>query len=102
MKKVVYSVSKVNHRDEKLTGIGYLADGNLLIPAISSKGKPYIRIFENVEERCNPNTLQNATEFKGYITVAYTDVPVQRDNSESKDILDYIEVEYSVWYKYVD
>ncbi len=41
MQKVVYSVSKVN-RDEKFTGVGYLAEGNLLIPATSQKGKSYI------------------------------------------------------------
>ncbi len=37
MQKVVYSVSKVN-KDEKLKGVGYLIDGNLLIPATSQKG----------------------------------------------------------------
>lgn len=41
MQKVVYSVSKVN-RDEKLKGVGYLTEGNLLIPATSQKGKAYI------------------------------------------------------------
>ena len=44
MQKVVFSISKVN-RDEKLTGVGYLIDGNLLVPALSSKGNPYIKII---------------------------------------------------------
>lgn len=101
MQKVVYSVSKVNHRDEKMTGVGYLAEGNLLIPAISSKGNPYIRVFENVADKCKP-IGQNATEFKGYITVAYTDVAVKREKDDSKDVVDYLEIEYSVWFKYVD
>lgn len=100
MKKVVYSVSKVNHRDEKMKGVGYIAEGNLIFPAISAKGNPYIRIFEDVASKCKPFT-QDSTEFKGYITVAYTDVPVQRKD-ESKEVVDYIEVEYSVWFKYVD
>ena len=39
MQKVVYSVSKVN-RNEKLKGIGYISEGNLLIPAVSKTGNP--------------------------------------------------------------
>lgn len=41
MKKVVYSITKVN-KDEKLKGVGYLVEGNLLIPSTSSKGNAYI------------------------------------------------------------
>ena len=37
MQKVVYLVSKVN-KNKKLKGVGYLIEGNLLIPATSSKG----------------------------------------------------------------
>ena len=37
MQKVVYLVSKVN-KDKKLKGVGYLVEGNLLIPSTSSKG----------------------------------------------------------------
>jgi hypothetical protein len=44
MQKVVFSVTKLS-KDEKVSGIGYLADGDLLIPAISSKNKPYIKVF---------------------------------------------------------
>ncbi|MDE6189779.1 MAG: hypothetical protein K2G37_05800 [Clostridia bacterium] len=51
MQKVVYSVSKVN-KDEKLKGVGYLIDGNLLIPATSNKGNAYIRVFEDVAKKC--------------------------------------------------
>lgn len=36
MQKVVFTVSKVN-REEKQKGIGYLVEGNLLIPSVSSK-----------------------------------------------------------------
>ena len=50
MQKVVYSVSKVN-KDEKLKGVGYLVEGNLLIPSTSSKGNAYIRVFEDVAEK---------------------------------------------------
>ena len=67
MQKVVYSVTKVN-KDEKLKGVGYLIEGNLLIPSISNKGNAYIRVFEDVAEKCKPvNDSDN--EFKGYMTV---------------------------------
>ena len=69
MRKIVFSVSKVN-RDEKLKGIGYLSEGNLLIPSISKKGKPYIRVFEDVTKSCHPS-LHSQDEYKGYVTVAY-------------------------------
>ena len=64
MKKVVYSITKVN-KDEKLKGVGYLVEGNLLIPSTSSKGNPYIRVFEDVAEQCKP--IKDTNEFKGYI-----------------------------------
>ena len=89
MQKVVYSVCKVN-RDEKLKGIGYVSEGNLLIPAISKNGKPYIRVFEDVTDKCRPSVNSDG-EYKGYTTVAY-----QNDNN------DYIEILYSIWFKYVN
>lgn len=108
MQKVVYSVSKVN-RDEKLKGVGYLVEGNLLIPATSQKGNAYIRVFEDVTARCKPvNEMKN--EFKGYVDVIYTNVPVfksvDHDTDENKegsyDIIDQITTTYYIWFKYVD
>jgi hypothetical protein len=100
MKKVVYSVTKLS-KDEKVSGIGYLADGDLLIPAMSSKNKPYIKVFEGVEEKCHliPSTTD---EYKGYMTVGYSNVHVFNKKANSYDLLDYIEVDYAVWYKVVD
>jgi hypothetical protein len=100
MQKVVFSISKVN-RDDKLTGVGYLSEGNLLIPALSKQGKPYIRIFEAVTERCH-QVANAVNEFKGYITMAFSNVPVYNAKDENYDVVDYIEVDYSVWFKYVD
>ena len=55
MKKVVFSITNVRSKsDKKLSGFGYLAEGNLLCPCISKNSKPYIRIFEDVEKRCRP------------------------------------------------
>lgn len=89
MQKVVYSISKVN-RNEKLKGIGYVSEGDLLIPAVSKTGKPHIRVFEDVTDKCRPS-VNSSSEYKGYITLAY-----QTDNN------DYIEIDYSVWFKYVN
>ena len=72
MQKVVYSVTKVN-KDEKLKGVGFLIEGNLLIPATSQKGNLYIRMFEDVQKQCKP-VPNTENEFKGYVTVAYESV----------------------------
>lgn len=108
MKKVIFSVSKAK-KDEKVSGVGYLADGNLLIAAISNKGNPYIRVFEDVLEKCKPVSKEQ-NEFKGDLEVIYTDVPVfksvDHDNDESKkgsyEILDSVSVTYHIWFKYLD
>lgn len=108
MQKVVYSVSKVN-RDEKLKGVGYLTEGNLLIPTTSQKGKSYIRVFEGVTEKCKPVT-GTTNEFKGYVDVIFTNVPVfksvDHDTDETKEgsyeVIDQIETTYYIWFKYVD
>lgn len=108
MQKVVYSVSKVN-RDEKLKGVGYLTEGNLLIPATSQKGKAYIRVFEGVTEKCK-SVNEQKNEYKGYVDVIYTNVPVfksvNHDSDENKEgsyeIIDQIETTYYIWFKFVD
>ena len=94
MQKVVYSVSKVN-KDEKLKGVGYLIEGNLLIPATSQKGNLYIRMFEDVQKQCKP-VPNTENEFKGYVTVAYENVHVYNKEKDHYDTLDYVETIYVV------
>lgn len=96
MQKVVFSISKVN-KDEKLTGVGYLVNGNLLIPATSSKGNPYIRVFEDVTETCKP-ILKATNEFKGYVTIAYENVHVFNKEKNLYDTLDYCETTYQLYF----
>lgn len=100
MQKVVYSVSKVN-KDEKLKGVGYLVEGNLLIPSTSSKGNAYIRVFEDVAEKCK-SVKDSDSEFKGYVTIAYENVNVYNKEKNRYDTLDYIETTYYIWYKFID
>lgn len=97
MQKVVYSVSKVN-KDEKLKGVGYLIEGNLLIPATSQKGNLYIRMFEDVQKQCKP-VPNTENEFKGYVTVAYENVHVYNKEKDHYDTLNYVETIYFVWFK---
>lgn len=100
MQKVVYSISKVN-KDEKLKGVGYLIDGSLLIPATSSKGNPYIRVFEDVADKCKP-VKDSDTEFKGYVTISYENVHVYNKEKQNYDTLDYVETTYYIWFKFID
>ena len=85
MQKVIYSISKVN-RDEKIKGVGYLVEGNLLIPST---------------EKCKP-VKDSDTEFKGYVTVAYENVNVYNKEKNRYDTLDYIETTYYIWFKKID
>lgn len=100
MQKVVYSISKVN-KDEKLKGIGYLVEGNLLIPSTSNKGNAYFRVFEGVIKHCH--AVANTTnEFKGYVPVSYENLNVYNKEKNRYDTLDYVETTYHIWYKYID
>ena len=100
MKKVVYSITKVN-KDEKLKGVGYLVEGNLLIPSTSSKGNAYIRVFEDVAKKCHKVT-DKEIEYKGYVTIAYENIHVYNKEKDHYDTLDYVETIYFVWFKFID
>ena len=95
-----YDFLMAKKSDKKLSGFGYLAEGNLLCPCISKNSKPYIRIFNDVEKHCRPVNGKK-DEFQGYITMYFTEVPVYREKDGSYDMLD-LEVEYKVWYKTVE
>ena len=56
-----------------MKGVGYLVEGDLLIPSTSSKGNPYIRIFDEATKHCH-SVDKDKTEFKGYVTLAYASV----------------------------
>ena len=60
-----YDLLMAKKSDKKLSGFGYLAEGNLLCPCISKNSKPYIRIFNDVEKRCR-KINEKTDEFQGY------------------------------------
>ena len=75
MKKVVYSIRNTRgNQDKKLSGFGYVAEGNLLVPCISKNNKPYIRTLDGVDKACHP-VKDRPGEYSGYITMYYEQVP---------------------------
>ena len=99
MQKVVYSVDKVNS-DKKMKGVGYLVEGNLLIPSLSGKGNPYIRVFEDVTKQCHASVTK-PDEYKGYVTLAYENVNIFNKEKDRYETPDYVETTYYVWFKLV-
>ena len=65
MKKVVYSISKFNKfGSNKMSGVGFITDKDLVIACVSQKGNPYIRVFEDCVK--NFHTVAGKEgEFKG-------------------------------------
>ena len=54
MKKVVYSISKLNKfGSTKMTGVGFITDSDLIIACVSQKGNPYSRVFEDCVKNCH-------------------------------------------------
>ena len=64
MKKVVYSVTRYRTDDnDKISGLGYITDNDLVITCISKVGKPYIHMFEGCVEISAH--IRHMNEFKG-------------------------------------
>ena len=102
MKKVVYSIQKLGRFDTpKITGLGYLADKDLVIACLSQKGKPYIRVFGDALDSCHP-IIGKAGEYKGQY-FEYREIDVDKDNNgyTTTNTIE-VEVEYKIWFKYTD
>ena len=97
MKKVVYSISRLNKfGNTKMTGVGFITESDLVIACVSQKGNPYIRVFEDCVKDCHPVAGKEG-EFKG---AHYEIREVEVEKNGSYDTRE-IEIEYSVWYKLV-
>ena len=92
MKKVVYSISRLSRfGNNKMTGVGFITDGN-----------PYIRVFEDCVKDCHPVAGKEG-EFKGpHYEIREVEVETKNGSGEftGYDKRE-IEIEYSVWYKLV-
>ena len=97
MKKVVYSISRMSRfGNNKMTGVGFITDEDLVIACVSQKGNPYIRVFEDCVKDCHPVAGKEG-EFKG---AHYEIREIEVEKNGSYDTRE-IEIEYSVWYKLV-
>ena len=104
MKKVVYSVSRnTRYGSNKLTGLGFITESDLIIACVSKKGNAYIRILEDCVKNCHVVSGRDS-EFKG-AHYEIREIEFEKKNSSGESTgyeTREIEVEYSVWYKLVD
>ena len=99
MKKAVYSITR-SRKDttEKITGLGYVTDTDLVIACVSQAGKPYIRVFDGCVKKCNP-IPNKPGEFRGtYYEIREVQLDTGKENYETREL----EFNYYVWYKFVD
>ncbi len=103
MKKVVYSVYRTGKADSKISGIGYVTEKDLITACIGQNGKPYIRVFEDCIEDCNA-VGEEKVEFKGlFKELKEIRVEVKNSFGESKGYdTKEIELNYNIWFKYLD
>lgn len=99
MKKVVFSVTKAGRNENRMSGIGYITDQDLLIPTISKNGKAYIRVFEDCIRFCHK--IHNETdEYKGTF-YELKEIEFETRNGSGYEKRE-IEVTYYIWYKLAD
>ncbi len=97
MKKVVFSVIKAGKNEKRMSGVGYITETDLLIPAISQKGKPYIRVFEDCIKCCS-NKIHD--EYKGTF-YEIREVEFETRNGSGYETRE-IEITYYIWFKLAD
>lgn len=99
MKKVVFSVIKAGRNENRLSGVGYITDKDLLIPAISRNGKAYIRVFEDCIRYCHKMPNEN-NEFKGTF-YELKEIEFETRSGSGYEMRE-IEITYYIWYKLAD
>ena len=86
-----------------MTGLGFITESDLIIACNGKSGKAYIRVFKECVKNCHavPN---RPGEFKGaHYEIRELEVETKNSSGESTGYeTREFEVEYSVWYKFVD
>ena len=83
---------------DKISGLGYITDTDLVIACMSKAGKPYIRVFEDCVKNCHPIPDKQG-EYKGaHYEIREVQLDTGKDNYETREI----ELNYNIWYKFVD
>ena len=87
MKKVVYSVTRYRKDDiDKISGLGYITDTDLVIACMSRADKPYIRVFDGCVKHCQPIS-DKPGEFKGlHYEIREVQLDTGKDNYETCEI----------------
>ena len=91
MKKVTFSIRKRN--GDKITGVGYITDEDMLIPALSKTGKPYIRVIEDCVKSCHKT---DEDIYQGYHEF-FMECDLTDDNG--KITTRELPITYYIWYK---
>ena len=92
MKKVTFSIKKRN--GDKITGVGYITNEDLLIPAISKNNKPYIRVFEDCIKDCH-KIVGKDNQYQGiYEYLMNADLEDKQGRITTKEIT----VTYYIWF----
>ncbi len=99
MKKVVFSVIRAGRNENRMSGVGYITETDLLIPAISKNGKPYIRIFEDCIKHCHKIANEN-NEYKGTF-YELREIEFETRNGSGYEKRE-VEITYYIWYKLED
>ncbi len=100
MKKVVISISKINQYGSTkiISGLGFIAENNLIAICKNKAGKTYKRVFEDCIKDCHP-IINKPNEFKGtYYEIREIEVETKSGNYATIETT----IEYSIWYKLVN
>lgn len=98
MKKIIYAITKLTKEgNQKVTGQGYITDTDIIIACVSTKGKPYIKVFENAVECCH-KCIGDENQYKGAYT-EYVEAPFE--NKYGSIEVKEIGIDYFIWYRVV-
>ena len=95
MKKVFFSVVKAGRNEQRMSGVGYITNEDLLVPAISRNGKAYIRVFEDCIRYCHAMP-KSPDEYKGTF---YEIKEIEFENRNGSIETREVELTYYIWYK---
>lgn len=98
MEKIIYAITKIGKKEnEKMSGIGYATDTDIIIACNSKANKPYVRVFENAIENCHQ--MQDKQEWKGsYEEIRTVELEDETGKKTSREVI----TDYLIWYKKAD
>ena len=97
MEKIIYTITKVGKKEnQKLTGVGYINDNDIIIACTSKSGKPFVKVLKGALQTCQATGTDG--EYKGAffekVQMDYIDVKGQPNARK-------VAVDYLIWFKKV-